>query len=182
MELLKGRPDNLEGRLPREIRVYDFLDKLGIEYDRVDHKDNAAATMEDCAIIDQTLGTIMCKNLFLCNQQKTAFYLLLMPADKPFKTKEITKQINSARLSFATPEFMLKYLDIEPGAVSLMGLMNDKDGVVRLLVDEDLLKEEYLGCHPCVNTASIRIKTSDAFGKFINEVKHPMTKVHLIGE
>jgi len=182
MELVKGRPQNTEDLLEREVRTYDFLDKLGIEYERVDHHDDPAMTMEACEEIDKTLGVIMCKNLFLCNQQKTAFYMLLMPADKPFKTKEITKQINSARLSFAGPEFMLKYLDIEPGAVSLMGLINDKDNAVRLLVDEDLLKEEYLGCHPCVNTASLKLRTSDAFGKYLDAVHHDMTSVHLIGE
>lgn len=182
MELCKGRPLDVSGLLPREVRVYDFLDEIGIEYERVDHHDDPAMTMEACEVIDRTLGVVMCKNLFLCNQQKTAFYMLLMPAGKPFKTKEITKQIGSARLSFAPAEFMLKYLDIEPGAVSLMGLMNDKDHSVRLLVDEDLLNEEYLGCHPCVNTASLKIKTADAFGKYLKAVGHDMTPVHLTGE
>ena len=182
MELCKGRPASTDGLKEREVRTYDFLDAQGIEYFRVDHHDNPAMTMEACEEIDKTLGVVMCKNLFLCNQQKTAFYMLLMPADKPFKTKEITKQIGSARLSFAPAEFMLKYLDIEPGAVSLMGLMNDKEQAVRLLVDEDLLGEEYLGCHPCVNTASIKLKTADAFGKYLQAVSHPMTKVHFVGE
>jgi len=182
MELVKGRPADVSGLLPREVRTYDFLDGLGIEYERVDHHDAPAMTMEACEEIDKTMGVVMCKNLFLCNQQKTMFYLLLMPADKPFKTKEITKQIGSARLSFAGPEFMLKYLDIEPGAVSLMGLINDTENGVRLLVDEDLMKEEYLGCHPCVNTASIKIKTSDAFGKYLDAVHHDKTLVHLVGE
>jgi len=182
MESIKGRPAETAGLLPREVRTYDFLDGLGIEYERVDHHDNHAMTMEDCEEIDKALGVVMCKNLFLCNQQKTSFYLLLMPADKPFKTKEITKQINSARLSFAGPEYMLKYLDIEPGAVSLMGLMNDTGNNVRLLADEDLMKEEYFGCHPCVNTASIRMKTSDAFGRYLEAVHHDMTTVHLTGE
>ena len=134
MELFDGRPENCEGRLPREVRVYDYLDKLGIEYKRVDHE--PATTMEACEEVDKALGTLMCKNLFLCNRQKTRFYLLLMPGDKKFKTKELSSQINSARLSFAEAEDMLKYLDIEPGAVSVMGLMNDKNHEVQLLVDE----------------------------------------------
>ena len=182
MQLLKGRPDSTEGRLEREGRVYDFLDALGIEYFRTDHPDTPATTMEICRDVDAVLETSMCKNLFLCNQQKTAFYLLLMPGDKPFKTKEITKQIGSARLSFASPEFMLKYLDIEPGAVSLMGLMNDTENAVRLLVDEDVLKDEYLGCHPCVNTSSMKLKSADAFGRFLEAVHHDMTVVRLTGE
>ncbi|MBR3834461.1 MAG: prolyl-tRNA synthetase associated domain-containing protein [Lachnospiraceae bacterium] len=180
MKLVCGRPSDLEGRLDKEIRVYDFLDKLGIEYMRVDHE--AADNMEICKAIDQVLEATICKNLFLCNRQQTAFYLLMMPGDKPFKTKEISSQINSARLSFAGPEHMEEYLDITPGAVSVMGLMNDKNNVVKLLVDEDILKGEYVGCHPCVNTSSLKIKTEDLFGKILEAMKHDMTVVHLVGE
>ena len=182
MELFHGRPESAEGRLPREMRVYDYLDALGIGYDRTDHPENPAATMEDCLVIDAVLGTLVCKNLFLTNRQQTAFYLLMMPGDKPFKTKELTKQINSARLSFASPAHMLEYLDIEPGAVSLMGLMNDKDCRVKLLVDEDVLKGQYVGCHPCVNTSSMKLRTEDAFGPYLKATGHDMTVVHLTGE
>ena len=159
MELQNGRPADAAGRMDKEIRTYDFLDGLGVDYQRMDHE--AAFTMEACKEVDEALGVEMCKNLFLCNRQKTDFYLLLIPGDKVFKTKELSKQIGSARLSFASAEYMEKYLDITPGAVSIMGLMNDKNNVVRLLVDEDLLKEEWIGCHPCVNTSSIRVKTKD---------------------
>ena len=181
MELVHGRPENTDGRLPREIRVYDFLDGIGVSYDRVDHPEMPAFTMEVCREIDRTLGTVMCKNLFLTNRQQTKFYLLLMPDAKPFKTKELSAQINSARLSFASGEQMLRFLDIEPGAASLMGLINDAGGQVRLLVDEDLLKEEWLGCHPCVNTSSLRIRTEEAFGKFLSACGHEMTAVKLVG-
>ena len=180
MELYKGRPGNIEGRLPREVRTYDFLDSLGIEYQRTDHE--PADNMEACNKIDAVLGVIICKNLFLCNRQKTNFYLLMMPGDKKFKTKELSSQINSSRLSFATPEDMLKYLDIEPGAVSIMGLMNDKEQTVRLLVDEDVLKDDYIGCHPCVCTSSLKIKTNDIFEKFLPAVGHEIETVHLVGE
>ena len=180
MELYKGRPETDEGRLEREIRVYDFLDDHGIEYWRTDHA--PADTMEVCYEIDAVLGATICKNLFLCNRQKTQFYLLMMPGDKPFKTKEITSQIGSARLSFASPEDMEKYLDIRPGAVSVMGLMNDHENHVQLLVDEDVMKGEYLGCHPCVNTSSIKVRTEDIFGKFLKAVHHDMIKVTLTGE
>lgn len=180
MELYKGRPETNEGRLEREIRVYDFLDDHGIEYWRTDHA--PADTMEVCSEIDAVLGATICKNLFLCNRQKTQFYLLMMPGDKPFKTKEITSQIGSARLSFASPEDMEKYLDIRPGAVSVMGLMNDHENHVQLLVDEDVMKGEYLGCHPCVNTSSMKVRTEDIFGKFLEAVHHDMIKVTLTGE
>ena len=180
MELYDGRPDNEEGRLPREIRTYDFLDELGIEYKRTDH--GRADNMEACNEIDAILGVVICKNLFLCNRQKTAFYLLMMPGDKKFKTKELSSQIGSARLSFADPEDMLKFLDIEPGAVSIMGLMNDKDKQVQLLIDEDVLKGEYLGCHPCVCTSSLKMKTADVIGRFLPAVGHHYRTVHLAGE
>lgn len=180
LKLYKGRPKQTEGRLEKEIRVYDLLDSLGIEYIRTDHE--PADTMEACNEIDAILDILICKNLFLCNRQRTAFYLLMMPGDKVFKTKELSSQINSARLSFASPEDMLKYLDITPGSVSVMGLMNDTDNQVRLLVDEDVLKGEYVGCHPCINTSSIKLKTKDVFEKFIQAVHHDMTVVHLTGE
>ena len=180
MELYDGRPDSTEGRLPREIRTYDFLDDLGIEYKRTDHE--PANNMEACNEIDAVLGVLICKNLFLCNRQKTSFYLLMMPGDKKFKTKELSAQINSARLSFADPEDMLKYLDIEPGAVSIMGLMNDKDHAVQLLIDEDVLAGEELGCHPCVCTSSLKMKTADVINRFLPATGHEYRTVHLVGE
>ena len=180
MELMDGRPENPAGRLPREIRTYDFLDRLGIQYQRTDHE--KADTMEACNAIDAVLGVVICKNLFLCNRQKTAFYLLMMPGDKKFKTKELSAQIRSARLSFAEPEDMLKYLDIEPGAVSIMGLMNDHDHAVRLLVDEDVLKGEYVGCHPCVSTSSLKMKTRDMTDIFLPATGHGFETVYLTGE
>ena len=138
--------------------------------------------MEACNEIDAILEVVICKNLFLCNRQKTKFYLLMMPGDKKFKTKELSKQINSARLSFANAEAMLEYLDIEPGAVSIMGLMNDKNHAVQLLIDEDVLKDPYLGCHPCVCTSSLKIKTSDVIEKFLPATGHTFQTVHLTGE
>ena len=180
MALYTGRPENTEGRLPREIRTYDFLDRLGIRYQRTDHE--RADNMEACNEIDAVLGVVICKNLFLCNRQKTVFYLLMMPGDKKFKTKELSKQINSARLSFAEPEDMLKYLDIEPGAVSIMGLMNDHGGDVRLLVDEDVLRGEFIGCHPCVCTASLKLRTEDILQKFLPATGHTLRIVRLTGE
>ena len=179
MILEKGRPANIEGRLERETRVYDLLDTLEIEYGRVDHE--AAETMEVCARIDEILGALICKNLFLCNRQGTMFYLLMMPGDKPFRTKELSAQIGSARLSFAGADKMLEYLDILPGAVSVMGLMNDRENNVQLLIDEDVLKGEYVGCHPCVNTSSLRLKTRDVIEKILPKVGHSYRVVHLEG-
>lgn len=180
MELYKGRPADVSGREDREVRVYDCLDSLGIEYYRADHP--VAMTMEDCKAIDEVLGAKMCKNLFLCNRQKTVFHLLIMPADKPFKTKELSSQIGSARLSFASADKMLEYLDINPGAVSALGLMNDKENDVNFIVDEDLLNDEFIGCHPCVNTSSLKLKTEDLLKVFLPYTKHGVSYVKLIGE
>lgn len=177
MELQKGRPSNTVERLPKEIRVYDMLDGLGVEYNRIDH--DVAMTMEACADIDKALKATMCKNLFLCNRQETDFYLLLLPGDKPFKTKDLSAQIGTSRLSFAKAEYMEEFLDITPGSVSVMGLMNDKDGRVTLLIDKDLLSGDCIGCHPCVNTSSISISIKDLFEKIIPYMKHIPIMVEL---
>ena len=169
-KLTSGRPVDTSARLPKEIRVYDMLDRLGVEYEYVDHP--AAMTMEDCLAVDRILDAVISKNLFLCNTQKTRFYLLMMPGDKKFRTKELSKQIGSARLSFAPEEFMEELLDITPGSVSVMGLMNDHDNRVQLLMDEDVVKGEYFGCHPCINTSSLRLKMSDLMEKILKEVHH----------
>lgn len=170
MELLNGRPSDPSGRLEKEIRVYDFLDSLGISYQRVDHE--ALMTLEACKDVDQILEAAICKNLFLCNRQETNFYLLLLPGDKKFKTKEVSSQLGVARLSFANETYMEKFLDITPGSVSVLGLMNDKENHVQLLIDEDLLKEPYIGCHPCINTSSLRIEMKDMMEKIIPAMNH----------
>lgn len=180
MELMKGRPADTTNRLPREVHVYDVLDEIGLTYYRTDHA--PVDHMEDCYEIDAVLDATICKNLFLCNRQKTQYYLLMMPGDKVFKTKELSNQIHSARLSFASAEDMEQLLDIQPGAVSVMGLMNDKENKVQLLVDEDVLKGEYLGCHPCVSTSSLKLKTEDVFGTFLKAVGHDKIVVTLKGE
>ena len=157
--LYSGRP--AEKRSPVEERCYDLLDSLGIDYFRVDHE--PAETIEMCEEVETLLGCRICKNLFLTNRQQTDFYLLIMPGEKPFKTKLLSRQIGSARLSFASPEHMRKLLGLMPGSVSVLGLMNDGEKTVRLLVDRDLLQEENFGCHPCLNTSSLRFRTDALF-------------------
>lgn len=181
MELHHGSPVDMSGREEREIRTYRFLDSLGIDFDRTDHPDRPATTMEVCAEVDAVLEVKICKNLFLCNRQKTKFYLLVMPGDKPFKTKELSGQMGISRLSFADESYMLELLDIRPGSVSVLGLMNDTDRRVQLVIDEDVLKEEYFGCHPCENTSSIRFKTSDLTEKILPALHAVPVSVHLVG-
>ena len=177
MELVNGRPGDCSGRLDKEIRCYDLLDSLGIEYQRIDHKE--ANTMEICREIDVVLQATICKNLLLCNRQCTAFYLLMIPGDKVFKTKDLSAQIGSSRLSFAGPEYMEQFLDITPGSVSVLGLMNDKENRVQLLMDKDVLKGEYIGMHPCINTSSLRIKTKDLMEKILPAMSHEAKLVTL---
>ena len=157
--------------------TYDFLDKLNIEYQRIDHE--PAMTMEVCAEIDKALKAMICKNLFLCNRQETNFYLLMIPADKKFKTKDLSAQLSVSRLSFGKEEYMEKFLDITPGSVSVMGLMNDTDNNVRLIIDEDVFKDEYFGCHPCINTSSIRLRMSDLTDIILPAMNHTPTIVNL---
>lgn len=180
--LYKGRPADCTGRLEKEIRTYDLLDALGLEYWRTDHAFLRADTMEDCMVIDDCLGATVCKNLFLCNRQKTNFYLLLMPADKPFRTKEITSQLGCARLSFASEDAMEQLLQLTPGSATIFGLMHDTENRVQLLVDRDLLEEATFGCHPCINTSTIRMQTGDVFDKLTTALHHPYTIVTLKGE
>ena len=177
LELLNGRPADTTGRMEKEIRTYDFLDHLGVLYQRIDHE--AVMTMEVCAEIDEVLQATICKNLFLCNRQETDFYLLMMPGDKKFKTKDLSAQLGVARLSFAKECYMEEFLDITPGSVSVMGLMNDKEQRVRLCVDEEVLTGSEIGCHPCINTASIKFATKDFIEKIVPAMGHEMTVVKL---
>ena len=195
LTIYKGRPGNITGRQEREVRVYDLLDSIGVDYDRLDHA--PAMTMEVCDAVNAAFGrmtleefkaedsndptkhAIICKNLFLCNRQKTKFYLLMIPGDKKFLTKNLSAQINSARLSFAGEEDMLNFLDVTPGSVSVLGLMNDHGHIVQLLIDSDVLQSEYVGCHPCINTSSLRMKTKDLMEKVIPALQHEPVIVNL---
>ena len=177
MQLVHGRPENNAGRLDKEVRVYDFLDTLGIRYERVDH--DVAMTMEVCAAIDEILEATICKNLLLCNRQGTAFYLLMLPGSKSFKTSILSKQIGCSRLSFASGEAMEQLLDISPGSLSVMGLMNDRENHVQLLIDKEVLQGEYIGCHPCINTTSLRLRTADLVETIIPAMGHTPVYVDL---
>lgn len=176
MEVKKGRPPG-EHRSEKEMAVYDLLDSLSIDYERIDHE--ALYTIEACHGVDEALGIRICKNLFLCNSGKTRFYLLLMPGDKKFVTKEVSGQIGSTRLSFGKEEDLEQYLQLTPGSVSVMGLMHDTENKVELLIDREVLREEYFGCHPCINTSSLKMKTADIVEKFLPAVHHTYTEVTL---
>jgi Ala-tRNA(Pro) deacylase len=170
------KPDS-SGRLEKELRTYDLLDTLEIPYIRVEH--DVTETIESCLAVEEMLEIDICKNLFLCNTQKTQFYLLMMPGNKKLKTGELGRQIQSPRLSFAPSEFMEEYLDITPGSVSVLGLMNDHNHHVQLLIDQDIMNQKYVGCHPCINTASLKIEMQDLLYKFLPNIKHDPIIVNL---
>ena len=170
MQLQQGRPADCSGREPREVRCYDLLDGLGVDYQRIDHP--AAETMEVCEDIDRALGTLICKNLFLCNRQQTQFYLLMMPGDKRFQTKELSHQLGVARLSFASGEQMEQMLDTLPGSASVLGLMNDADNRVQLVIDTPVTQSDTFGCHPCKNTSSLKLRTGDLLEKILPAIHH----------
>ena len=177
MQLCEGRPADARERLEKERRTYDLLDSLGIRYWRTDHA--PAGSIAQCQEIDAVLDTVICKNLFLCNRQETQFYLLMMPGDKAFKTKDLSAELGVSRLSFAKAEAMEALLDVTPGSVSIMGLMNDKGHRVQLVIDEDVLREPYIGCHPCINTSSLKIATADIMDKYLKAVGHTAKIVRL---
>lgn len=170
------KPDKAN-RSKKEMDIYNLLGRLDIPYFRLDHDETPS--IELCDEVEKLLEIEICKNLFLCNSQKTSFYLLMMPGRKKFRTKDLSRQVNSSRLSFAEAEDMEKYLNIKPGSVSVLGLVNDLSQSVQLLIDKDVLQSEYVGCHPCVNTSSLKIKTSDLLTKFLHYTGHQPILVDL---
>lgn len=161
----------------RESAVYEALDALAIPYDRVTHA--PAHTIEDCREAEARLDVAVSKNLLLCNRQQSEFYLLVMPGDLPFQTKLLSAQIHSARLSFASGEHMERLLNTLPGALGVMSLLHDRDHAVRLLVEARVFDQPYIGCHPCVNTATIKLSTADLRENFLPHTGHTPTVVHL---
>lgn len=169
--------EGADGRSAEESLCYDFLDAAAVEYFRCDH--DAADTIEDCKLVEEVLKAPICRNLFLTNRQQTEYYLLLLPGDKPFKTKLLSPQLGVARLSFAGEEAMRELLGVQPGSVSLLGLLNDRQNRVHLVIDRDLLKEEYFGCHPCRNTSTLCLPTADVTEKILPRLGHPAAWVDL---
>jgi Ala-tRNA(Pro) deacylase len=173
--IYKEKPQ--DNRRKEEMDTYDLLDSLGVGYIRIDHEETPS--IEACDEVEKILGIEICKNLFLCNANKTRFYLLMMPGSKMFKTKDLSRQIGSSRLSFADASYMKEFLHISPGSVSVLGLMNDTGHNVSLLIDKDVLCSESIGCHPCVNTSSLKLRTDDLLQKFLPYTGHTPVSVEL---
>ena len=181
VKIYDGRPtEDDENRTMAETAVYDFLDSAGVAYTTLCHP--AAFTMEECEAVRKAIGAPVFKNLFLTNKQQTLYFLLMIPADKPFKTNYLSSQLGCARLSFASSEAMSELLHIAPGAVSPLGLIHDKECRVRLIVDRDLSATERYACHPCVNTASVALSLTDLLEKVVPATGHTVTWVNLPDE
>ena len=161
----------------KEMQSYLFLENNGVEYIRAEHDE--AATIELCEGVEKIINAKICKNLLLCNRQQTKFYMLLIPGDMPFKTKYLSAQINSSRLSFASGEQMEKLLNVSPGSLTVLSLMFDKEKTVELLIEKNVFNDEYFACHPCVNTATVRFLTSDLKEKVLPALNREYTLVDL---
>ena len=172
-----GRPAEEASRLPKELACYDLLDELRMEYTRVDHE--YADTIEACEEVEQVLGEKICKNLFLCNRQKTQFYLLMMEGEKVFKTKDLSRQLGVSRLSFASPADMETYLNITPGSVSVLGLMNDTENHVQLVMDKPIAESVRFGCHPCINSSTLSLSMQQVKERFLPRIHHEAIVVDL---
>lgn len=173
----KGKPNNFFSRTDSEKKTYELLEKLGIEFSRADH--DPASTVDECGTVDRALEVEMCKNLFLCNRQKTDFYLVMMKGEKHFSSKDFAHKMGIARVSFADENYLREYLDVYPGAVTVLGLANDSEHKVKLVIDKDVAEAEYVGCHPCVNTSSLKIKSKDIFEKLLPYTGHSATILEL---
>ncbi len=174
-ETYNVHPEKTETK--KEMESYLFLEENGVDYIRAEHDE--AATIELCLGVEEVIGAKICKNLLLCNRQQTKFYMLLIPGDMNFKTKYLSKQINSSRLSFASGEQMEKMLNVSPGSLTVLSLMYDKEKEIELLIEKNVFKDEYFGCHPCVNTATVRFSTADLKEKVLPALGREYTVVDL---
>lgn len=167
-EIRTTAPENIEN--PTEKKVFKTLDKLKIPYECVTN--DVVEAMEECKEIDAKLGTEIRKSIFLCNKKKTSFFLVVMPAEKSLDTAALSSKIGVPHLSFAAPEYMQEHLGSLPGSASVMGLINDEDDYVQLIVDKEVADEEWFGCNPGINTAHLKMKTSDLLNKFLPHIRH----------
>ena len=150
--------------------VYARLDAMGVAYASMEHA--PAHTIEDCLENDKKLGGVTAKNYFLTTKNQKNFYLCLVRPEARFRTSDISKQVNSSRLSFGTDEQMQRLLRVHPGSVSPMGLMFDAENQVHLLVDSGLREVEKIAFHPCDNTQTLVMDSKDFFDVYLPSVHH----------
>lgn len=167
-EIKTGAPDKEKHGL--EGKVHQLLNELKIDFWWVDNDE--VSSMEECIEINNSLGAEIVKTVFLCNRQKTIFYLMILPPNKPFDSKAFSAAMNAPRLSFASGELMEQYLGVTPGSATIMGLINDTDNNIELVIDKDIAEKEWFACNPGTNKSHIKLKTSDLLGKVLPSINH----------
>jgi Ala-tRNA(Pro) deacylase len=167
-EIMTSAP--AKGRNDTEDKVYELLKKLNISYERVEN--DVVETMEECKEIDIALGTEIRKSIFLSNAKKTSFFLVVLPADKQLDTAALAKKIGVGKLTFASEDAMVKHLGTHPGSATIMGLINDVDEYVQLIMDKAVAEAEWFGCNPGINTAHLKVRTTDILKKFLPQIYH----------
>ena len=157
---------------PLQAEVYRTLAILDIPFERVDTDE--AITMEDCILIDEKLDMKMVKTLFLCNRQKSVFYLFVTTGDKPFRAKDFSGALGVSRVSFAPAELMPQMLGTKIGAATVFSALLDTAKDVHFIFDRDVLKEEWYGCSDGTTTGYMKIGTERIVKDFL-----PYTKKQL---
>jgi Ala-tRNA(Pro) deacylase len=174
-EIRTSTPEDMKN--PTGKKAFKMLDQLKIPYECVSN--DAVSTMEECRAIEEVLGTEIRKNIFLCNKKNTSFFLIVLPADKNLDVDTLSAKIGIPKLSFASADSMQQHLGAQPGSASVMGLINDEDEYVQLIIDKEVAEAEWYGCNPGINTAHLRLKTSDLLNKFLPKIYHKAKIVEL---
>ena len=172
MELIvkQGRPEDFDKRPEKEQRVYEFLDELGIDYLYLDHQEEFS--MGDAADADEAIGVVGAKNVFLRDKKRRNYFLILVNGTKRIDLKPISELTGIKKLTFCHEDDLDEVLGLTPGAVTPLGLLNDPEGRVQLIIDESLQDEELFAMHPCVNTVTIRMSNQDFMNTVIPAMGH----------
>jgi Ala-tRNA(Pro) deacylase len=174
-EIMKKAPNSYKSHLQE--MVYELLKKLQISFERVNSDE--AISMEDCIEINQKLDMKMVKTLFLCNSRKTEFYLFITTSDKPFKAKNFSHALGVSRVSFAPAELMEQILGVKIGAATVFGVLMDKENLVQVVFDKDVLLEEWYGCSDGTTTGYMKVKTKLIVNNFLTYAKHIPTVIEM---
>ena len=174
-EIYTTAPEEYKTSLQKE--TYKYLEMLGISFERVDT--DVVITMEDCERVEEKLEMKMVKTLFLCNRQKTLFFLFITAGDKAFKSKEFSQAVKTSRISFAPEELMDEMLGTKIGAATVFSAITDLDRDLQIVIDKDVADEEYYGCSDGTTTCYLKIKTDDIINKLLPETKHKPTIIEI---
>lgn len=159
-----------EYKTPLQEMTYKFLSENNIEFSRVDNDE--AVTMEDCIEIDKALDMKTVKTLFLCNRQKTQFYLFVTEGDKPFVTKDFSSALGISRVSFASAEMLDEIIGTKVGATTIFGVLREQAQEVRVVFDKAVCESEWFGCSDGTTSCYMKLKTDDILNKLLPSSGH----------